>query len=183
MEYAIVELEKEKWKNYEAYFSDFADNCFHIDISNEVDSFHVLMRKVPLKERKIIKYPQRLFGSDNPTVRAWGVIDDNQLVAGIETSIENGKNPRLYVSLLWVDEEYRRQGIAAALVNKAKERAREEKLRAVYLQTWSCNEHAIAFYLSQGFKLIGFDSSPFSNEDIEKFNVPLKLGYYFQKGN
>jgi len=48
----------------------------------------------------------------------------------------------------------------------------------VYLQTWSCNEHAIDFYLSQGFKLIGFDSCPFSNEDVEKFNVPLKLGYF-----
>jgi len=32
--------------------------------------------------------------------------------------------------------------------------------------------------MSQGFKLIGFDSYPFSNEDIEKYNVPLKLGYW-----
>ena len=179
MEYKIQLLEKEKWQGYEAYFSDFADSCFHIEILHENNSFSVLMRKMPLKERKIIKYPQRLLASNDSTVKAWGIIENDQLVAGIETSVEsNAKNPRLYVSLLWVDEKYRRQGIAAALVNKAKERARDERLRAVFLQTWSCNEHAIAFYLSQGFKLIGFDSCPFSNEDIDKFNVPLKLGYF-----
>jgi ribosomal protein S18 acetylase RimI-like enzyme len=79
---------------------------------------------------------------------------------------------------LWVDEGYRRQGIAANLIEIAKTRANDENLRTVYLQTWSCNEHAIAFYLSQGFKLIGFDSCANSNEDARKYNVPLKLGYF-----
>lgn len=179
MEHKIQLLEKEKWQCYEAYFSDFADSCFGIETLHESNAFSVFMRKIPLKERKIIKYPQQLFSSNNTTVKAWGIVENDQIVAGIETSIEdNSKNPRLYVSLLWVDEKYRRQGVASALVTKAKERAKDEKLRAVYLQTWSCNEHAIDFYLSQGFKLIGFDSCPFSNEDVEKFNVPLKLGYF-----
>jgi ribosomal protein S18 acetylase RimI-like enzyme len=64
-------------------------------------------------------------------------------------------------------------------MEKAKIRAKEEGLRAVHLHTWSCNEHAIAFYLSEGFRLFGFDSSRFSNEDIEKYNVPLLLEYRF----
>ena len=179
MKHKIELLDKDKWQNYEAHFSDFADNCYKIDISHKSDVFSVLMRKVPLQERKIIKYPQRIFASNDSTVKAWGVIENNQLVAGIETSVEgNSKNPRLYVSLLWVDEQYRRQGIASALIDKAKNRAKEENLRAVYLQTRSCNEHAIAFYISQGFTLIGFDSCPFSNEDIENYSVPLKLGYF-----
>jgi hypothetical protein len=176
--YAIQPLDREQWQGHEVLFNDFADNCFGIDIAHEHDAISVQMRKVPLVERKIIQYPQRLFASENPTVKAWGVVDGSRLVAGIETSVETTKCPRLYISLLWVDEAYRRQGIASSLVDKAKERAIEEQLRAVYLQTWSCNEHAIAFYLSRGFQLIGFDSCPFSNEDIEKFNVPLKLGYF-----
>ncbi|MCL2372196.1 MAG: GNAT family N-acetyltransferase [Defluviitaleaceae bacterium] len=179
MEHKIQLLEREKWQNHEAYFSDYADSCYCMEISHADGSFLVEMRKTPLESRKIIKYPQRLFASEDSTVKAWGVVDGGQLVAGIETSIEAGaKSPRLYVSLLWVDEKYRRQGLAAALVDKAKQRAAAENLRAVYLQTWSCNEHAIAFYLSQGFRLIGFDSCPFSNEDAEKFNVPLKLGFF-----
>jgi len=179
MKYAIQLLEREKWQNHEVYFSDFADNCYDIKISHENNDFSVRMNKVPLKERKIIKYPQRLLSSSDATLQAWGVIENGQLVAGIETIVEShSKNSRLYVSLLWVDEEYRQQGIASALIGKAKERATEEGLRAVYLETWSCNEHAIAFYVSQGFQLIGFDSCPFTNEDIVKYNVPLKLGYF-----
>jgi len=178
MEYQIQLLEKEKWQGHKAYFSDYADNCFDVMITHEENAI-VRLQKVPLKERKIIKYPQHLLVSNDASVKAWGVVDNGELVAGVETSVENNaKNPRLYISLLWVNEEYRRKGIAAALIEKAKERARTEKLRAVFLQTWSCNEHAIAFYLSQGFRLIGFDSCPFSNEDIEKYNVPLKLGYF-----
>ena len=179
MNHNIQLLEREKWQNHEVYFSDFADNCYDIKILHENNGFSVQMSKVPLKERKIIKYPQRLFGSSDSTMKAWGVIENGKLVAGIETMVEgSSKSSRLYVSLLWVDEAYRRQGVAAALINKAKKRAAEENLRAVYLQTWSCNEHAIAFYVSQGFHLMGFDSCPFTNEDIEKYNVPLKLGCY-----
>ena len=179
MKHEIQLLEQEKWQNHEVYFSDFADNCYDIKILHENNCFSVLMNKVPLKERKIIKYPEKLFASGDSTVKAWGVIENDRLVVGIETIVEgNSQSSRLYVSLLWVDERYRRQGIASALINKAKARAEEEDLRAVYLQTWSCNEHAIAFYVSQGFHLIGFDSCPFTNEDIEKYNVPLKLGYF-----
>jgi ribosomal protein S18 acetylase RimI-like enzyme len=179
MEHKIEPLEREKWQGYEAWFSDFADSCYKIEIAHEKDEFSVLMRKEPLKERKIIKYPQKLFASGYSDLKAWGVFKNGNLVAGIETGVEGwAKSPRLYISLLWVDDEYRRQGIAAALINTAKARAKKDGLRAVYLETWSCNEHAVAFYLSQGFKLIGFDTCANSNDDLEKFNVPLKLGFF-----
>lgn len=178
MDYTIQLLEQEKWQNHEAHFSDFADNCYNIKISHEGNNFSVKMTKMPLLERKIIKYPQKLFNSMHANIMAWGAFDGNNLIAGIETGIEGwSKNPRLYISLLWVNDDYKRKGIASALVDMAKKRAADENLRAIYLETWSCNEHAIDFYTSQGFKLIGFDSCANSNEDIEKFNVPLKFGY------
>jgi len=181
MEYNIQLIEKEKWQNYEAHFSDFADSCYSVKISHESNVFSITMTKEPLLERKIIRYPQRLFNSGHADIMVWGVIDGERLVAGIETGIEGwSKNPRLYISLLWVDDDYKRKGIASALVDIAKKRAVNENLRAVYLDTWSCNEHAIDFYTSQGFKLIGFDSCANSNEDIDKYNVPLKFGYYIK---
>jgi len=177
--YAIQPLDKDKWQGHEVYFSDFADSCYDVNIRHEADSFSVSMKKQPLKEREFIKYPQKLFTTGYEDAKSWGVFDGEKLIAGIETGIESwSRNPRLYISLLWVDEDYRRKGIAAALVETAKKRAIDENYRAVFLETWSCNEHAVAFYLSQGFKLIGFDSCANSNEDIEKYNVPLKLGCF-----
>ena len=177
MKYAIQPLDKEKWQGHKVYFSDFADSCYRIEITQEQDAFSVLMRKEPLKERRNIRYPHTLLETDRADVTAWGVVENDDVVAGIQTQVEG---QRLYIALLWVNEEYRRQGIAAALINIAKEHAKEQGLRAVFLETWSCNEHAIAFYLSQGFKLIGFDSCANSNEDTEKYHVPLKLGYLLQ---
>ena len=43
------------------YFSDFADNCYTVAVEHEVNGFAVSISKEPLKERKIIKYPQKLF--------------------------------------------------------------------------------------------------------------------------
>lgn len=179
MKHKIQLLEKEKWQNYEAVFSSYADYGYGIDIIHQQDTISVTIKKVPLEERKFIKYTEKFLASSSSTVKAWGIVENDRLVAGIETMVDGGKNPRLHVHLLWVNEEYRRQGIAAALMEKAKIRAKEEGLRAVHLHTWSCNEHAIAFYLSEGFRLFGFDSSRFSNEDIEKYNVPLLLEYRF----
>ena len=176
MDYKIQQLEKEKWQGHETFFCSYADHCYTVEIASKADALSAIIRKVPLPERKYIKYPMRWFETGHATVEVWGIIENEQLIAAIEAGTDNAN--RLYVSKLWVDENYRRQGIAARLMDAAKARAARNQNRAVYLETWSCNEHAIAFYLSQGFTLIGFDSCPFSNEDIEKFNVPLKLGYF-----
>lgn len=179
MEYNIQLLDKEKWQGHQVIFSDFADNCYKIEIVNNKNDFSVIIKKVPLKERKIIKYTNILYDSGHKDVKVWGIIENNQLIAGIETGVEQwSKNPRLYISKLWVNDEYKRKGLASTLMDTVKKYAIDNQYRAIYLETWSCNEHAISFYISQGFKLIGFDTCPFSNEDIEKFNVPLKFGYF-----
>jgi ribosomal protein S18 acetylase RimI-like enzyme len=176
MEYRIQELEEKEWKDYEIMFCDFADNYYEIDISYKNNDTSIFVCKKPLETRKDIKYPNRLFGHWLKDVKAWGIIIDKMLIAVIETAVE--QNNRLYISELWVDEKYRRQGIATSLMKMAKERAVEENFRIIYLETRSCNEHAIEFYISQGFRLIGLDICAYSNEDIENNNVPLKFGYF-----
>lgn len=175
----IKELEKEKWKNVEVYFSDYADASFGINVIED-NGFKVDIRKEKLDERKCVRYPMRLFNNGFNNVQAFGVFDDDKLVGGIEFGTEDAwkQYPRLFITLLWVDEGYRRMGLAASLVNKAKERAKNENLRAVFVSTWSRNEHAVAFYLSQGFKLIGFDSCWKSNEDAEKYEALLYFGFF-----
>jgi len=176
MDHKIQELDKKKWQGYEIMFCDYADSVYSMEILREDNGFSVRIVKKPLETRREIKYPNKLFEPWLNNVKAWGVIENEQLIAVIETAV--GNDNRLYISELWVDEKYRRQGIATALMNMAKKRAIEEKCRVIFLETRSCNEHAIDFYISQGFTLIGFDSCAFSNEDINRDNVPLKLGYF-----
>ena len=51
-----------------------------------------------------------------------------------------------------VDEAYRRQGVATALVDFIKEFAKERGHKRIELNMWEFNEGALAFYEAAGFK-------------------------------
>ena len=98
-------------------------------------------------------------------------------MAAIETAPEEWSN-RLRITELWVDQCLRGQGIGHSFMELAKERARQEKRRAVILETQSCNVNAIGFYLHEGFTLIGFDSCCYRNNDLERKEVRVELGWF-----
>jgi ribosomal protein S18 acetylase RimI-like enzyme len=102
---------------------------------------------------------------------------DGTLVGVIETAVEEWSN-RLRVTELWVDANYRRKGIATALMNVAVQRAKDEKRRVIMLETQSRNESALSFYLSYGFTLIGFDACAYGNDDLNRKEVRMELGIY-----
>jgi ribosomal protein S18 acetylase RimI-like enzyme len=54
--------------------------------------------------------------------------------------------------------------------------AREEKRRAIMLETQSRDENAIAFYLAYGFTLIGFNACEYQNNDLERKEARLEMG-------
>jgi len=58
----------------------------------------------------------------------------------------------------------------------AMKRARDEKRRAVMLETQSRNENAVAFYLTYGFSLIGFDACAYRNDDLARKEVRMEMG-------
>ncbi len=101
------------------------------------------------------------------------------MIAAIETAVEAWSN-RLRVTELWIDDEYRRQGIGTALMDIAIARARVEKRRAVMLETQSRNENAIAFYLAYGFTLIGFNACEYQNDDLVRKEVRMEMGLLLQ---
>lgn len=55
----------------------------------------------------------------------------------------------LYVDLVWVEEEYRGQGIGTDVMRRAEERALEMKLTGIYL--WTETWQAPGFYLKLGY--------------------------------
>lgn len=121
-------------------------------------------------------FPDKLYQDFWEKAYAWGVLGQSgDMIACIETCPEEWTN-RLIVTELWVHEDYRRQGIAHALMAVAKEQARRERRRALILETQSCNVGAISFYLREGFTLIGFDSCCYNNRDLERKEVRLDFG-------
>ena len=106
----------------------------------------------------------------------FGAFINEKLVGFIETSKEEW-NSRLRVSNILIDKEYRHLGIGTKLMERVKIFAKENKFRQIVLETQSCNVNAINFYLKKGFSLIGLDAYSYSNEDIEKHEIRMELGY------
>ena len=106
--------------------------------------------------------------------------EDGALLACIELCPEEWSN-RLMVTELWVSDQLHRKRIGTRLMNLAKEKAKEQGRRAIILETQSCNVRAIAFYRSQGFRLIGFDSCCYANNDIARHEIRFNFRFYLTK--
>lgn len=102
---------------------------------------------------------------------------NEKLIAAIETDVEVWSN-RLRITELWVADDYQRKGIGHELIEVAKEQARRERRRTIILETQSCNVNAVDFYQHEGFTLIGFDSCCYKNNDLERKEVRLELGWF-----
>jgi GNAT superfamily N-acetyltransferase len=76
--------------------------------------------------------------------------DGGQIIAGLAAEVFWNS---LYVNLLWVDEEYRRQGYGARLLRHAERLAVEASCDFVYLSTFEFQ--APGFYTKQGYSMIG----------------------------
>lgn len=182
MQYDIVHLPKERWKKTIIPMRYTTEEYFDVAVGRREDGFQVSLEKKRFPEPvshypEEYDFPDRLYQDCWEKSCAWGVLrpENGEMVACIETCPEEGSN-RLIVTELWVHEDYRRQGIAHALMAVAKEQARLERRRALILDTESCNAGAISFYLKEGFTLIGFDSCCHNNRDLERKEVRLSFG-------
>ena len=175
----VKTLIKEKWQGYELVFRYETAHYYDADIKHDPSGFYASFTKKPFPALIRKEFKDRLFPDHWEDAQAFGVFDGDQLIACLEIWEEEWSN-RLRVTELWVDEKYRRQGIGKELIYFAKSKAQEFGCRALILETQSCNEKAIAFYLSQGLKLFGFDRSCYGNSDVEKHEVRIELGMYLE---
>ena len=173
----ISELDRTKWQGHRLEFRYIAHTYYDVEINNDNNNICVSFVKKPFDE-PFEKQPDEtdvLFQPWWDDVKAWGIIENDMLIAVIETAVEEWSN-RLIVTELWIDDAHRRQGIATALMDIAMNRAKEEKRRVLMLETQSCNEGAITFYLQYGFSLIGFDACAYENNDMERKEVRMNMG-------
>jgi ribosomal protein S18 acetylase RimI-like enzyme len=174
----IVPLDRNAWQGHRLEFHYISNNYYDVEINRSESGFQASFTKKPYTTpfEKMPDDTDKLFQPWWDDIKAWGIIQDGRLIAVIETAVEEWSN-RLRVTELWIDDKYRRQGIGTALMDLAVKRAKDEKRRAVMLETQSCNEAAIAFYMAYGFTLIGFDSCAYNNNDIERKEVRLEMGF------
>ena len=188
--YEIVPLPKEEWKGTPVPMRYTTEGYFDVEIREDADSFHVDMVK-KLFDEPVLHEPDfadGLYPDYWPGAEAWGIIGEEtgedglpkkKLLACIECCPEEWSN-RLMVTEVWVADELHRQGIATRMMNLVKEKAMRDGRRAIMLETQSCNLHAIAFYRSQGFQLLGIDSCCYGNFDIARHEVRINLVYYIR---
>ena len=177
----ILPLEQAKWQGYPLPFRYTSHNYYDVEIVRQGSNFNVSFVKKPFDApyEKMPDEYDKLFQHWWDNVQAWGIEDGENLAAAIETCVEVWNN-RLRVTELWVDDKYRRMGIATALMDAAIKRAKDEGRRAVVLETQSRNEGAIGFYLNYGFTLGGFDACAYRNNDLQRKEVRLEMVYYLQ---
>lgn len=188
MEYEIIPLPKEEWKGTPIWMKYTTNEYYDLEKMEDESQFQVRMVKKKFDDPvthspEEYDFPDKLYQDFWEKAEAFGIVSEEngqkQLLACIEICPEEWSN-RLMVTELWVADAVQRQGIGTRLMNLAKEEAKKQGRRAIILETQSCNVRAIAFYRSQGFELIGFDSCCYSNRDLEKHEIRFDMGYFLQ---
>ena len=165
------------------------EKYYDLETSVSEDGFRVQMVKkkfeTPVTHTpEEYDFPDSLYQDHWEKAEAYGIVCEKngkkELLACIELCPEEWSN-RLMVTELWVSDSLQRQGIGTRLMNLAKEQAKLQGRRAIILETQSCNVRAIAFYRSQGFELIGFDSCCYTNRDVERHEIRFDFGYFLHK--
>ena len=183
----IIPLLKDKWKGTTIPLTTVSDSYYDFDIKPlDSEGCTIVLTKKPSGETIVhtpeeYDFPDSLYQDHWENAEAFGVVgDDGKMKACIEVCPEEWSN-RLLVTELWISEELRGIGLGKRLMDKAKEVAKAQKRRAIFLETQSCNTNAIGFYLHEGFELIGFDTCCYTNADIERREVRINLGFFFHR--
>ena len=99
-----------------------------------------------------------------------GVEDNGRLIAGLDACITAFKI--LYVSTVFVDEEYRRKGIGARLIREMEKRAAAMGVNTVRLDTF--NWQGKEFYEALGYQCAGHYDNP--EDDYSEYFFLKRLG-------
>jgi len=148
---------------------------YDLSIAHEPESWKVELTLKTFDKPLAKSYTGTFFEEHVKEPRVFAAVLNGDQVGWIELGYEKWNN-RMRVWEFLVKEEFRKMGIGSLLMDFATKVAKEKGARMLVLETQSCNVPAIAFYLKQGFNLIGFDSAAYSNEDIKKREVRLELG-------
>jgi len=171
----IAELTKANASLPKLRYRYVTSSYYDLSIHLERESWRIELTLKPLEKTLEKKFESELFREYVEEPIALTAELDGEQVGWIELGYHRWNN-RMRVWEFLVKEEFRRRGIGSLLLKQAVKFAKKKGARMLVLETQTCNVPAIDFYLKHGFELIGFDTSAYSNEDIEKKDVRLELG-------
>ncbi len=118
----------------------------------------MIMKIMNLNEQQIETIEDKLTAFDEKHVTykmdgsiQIGIKEDGRLVAGLDACITSFKI--LYVSTVFVDEEYRRKGYGKSLIEEMEKRARQMGVNTIRLDTFSWQGKE--FYEALNYKIVG----------------------------
>lgn len=114
---------------------------------NATDSFKIVDQKLFEFNKSCVPSTQKPQVIDiNFTIK-----NDDEVIAGICSEVYTWK--LLYISVFFVEEKYRNQGLGAILLNKVEEKATELGVTLIHLDTFDFQ--AKDFYLKHGYETFG----------------------------
>lgn len=178
----IHKLRKDIWKGTLLPIEYTSKEYYDVNMQRTDDGFQISIQKKKFTKPFIhsledCEYQDKLYEDWWEDAEAFGIIEDNKLLAAIEICPESWTN-RLIITELFVDEKLRRQGYGKKLLDIAKKITVDKDYRTLILETQSSNINAVDFYLHAGFTLIGFDSCCYTNTDLERKEVRLNMGWF-----
>ena len=181
----IHKLRKDIWKGTLLPIEYTSKEYYDVNMQRTDDGFQISIQKKKFTKPFIhsledCEYQDKLYEDWWEDAEAFGIIEDNKLLAAIEICPESWTN-RLIITELFVDEKLRGQGYGKRLLDIAKKITVEKNYRTLILETQSSNINAVDFYLHEGFTLIGFDSCCYTNTDLERKEIRLNMGWFPMK--
>lgn len=169
-----MELKKldRKYQGYEInvyYETDYYYDVITNKKENEI-TFELIKKKF---DKTIIKsYSFKLFSRKDNI--CYGCVNDDKIICLLEYYLDKEYNI-LKIENIYVDNDYRNHKLGHLLMNFAINKAKENKVRAIKLETESCNIKAIDFYTSFNFDISGFDKYKYTNEDVKDKEIDLEM--------
>lgn len=178
----IHKLRKDTWKGTLLPVEYTSKEYYDVNMQRTDDGFQISVQKKEftkpfMHSLEDCEYPDKLYEDWWEDAEAFGITEDNKLLAAIEICSESWTN-RLIITELFVDEKLRGQGYGKKLLDIAKKITVEKNYRTLILETQSSNINAVDFYLHAGFTLIGFDSCCYTNTDLERKEIRLNMGWF-----
>jgi ribosomal protein S18 acetylase RimI-like enzyme len=171
----ITELTRTDASSIKLHYKYLTPAYYDLSILHEADSWKMELLLKPSTEPIDRVSESRFYEEFVEEPRVFVAELEGEQIGWIELGYHKWNN-RMRVWEILVKEEHRNRGIGTLLMDHAVKIAKEKGARMLVLETQSCNVPAIKFYLKHGFELIGFDSTAYSNDDIQKKEVRLEMG-------
>lgn len=171
----IAELTRTDASSIKLHYKYLTSAYYDLSILHEADFWKMELLLKPFTKPIDRVSESRFYEEFVEEPRVFAAELDGKQVGWIELGYHKWNN-RMRVWEILVKEEHRNKEIGTLLMDHAVKIAKEKGARMLVLETQSCNVPAIKFYLRYGFELIGFDSTAYSNDDIQKKEVRLEMG-------